>query len=146
MKIIIDGDACPVKDIAIEIAKEKQIDVEIYFDTAHVYSSDYATVKFVQKGFDSVDFAILNVAKRGDIIITNDYGLSGMLITKGCIVLTAFGLEINNDNIEQLLSQRYINQQARKAKVRTKGPKKRTKDDDEKFKTTFLKLLNKKDN
>jgi len=141
MKIVIDGDACPVKELAIQIAKEHSIEVIIYFDTAHVYSSEYATVKFVEKGFDSVDFAILNSVKKGDIVITNDYGLSGMLITKGCFVVTAFGLEITNFNIEQLLGQRYINQQARKAKVRTKGPKKRTTEDDQKFVYTFKNII-----
>lgn len=141
MRIVIDGDACPVKEITIEVAKQNDIEVIIFFDTAHVYQNDYATVKFFDKGADSVDFAIISEVKKDDIIITNDYGLAGMILAKGCKALTAFGLEINNFNIEQLLGQRYINQQARKAKVRTKGPKKRTLEDDMKYEQQLIKII-----
>ncbi len=141
MKIIIDGDACPVKEIVIDIAKERNIPVTIFFDTAHVYQNDYADVRFIEKGNDKVDFAILSAVSIGDIVVTNDYGLASMVLAKNAKVVTNFGLEITNFNIEQLLSQRYISAKARKAKIRTKGPKKRTTDDDNNFIKTLLRLL-----
>jgi len=142
MKIVIDGDGCPVKDITIDTAKEYKLEVIIFFDTAHVYQDDYAKVIYVNKGFDSVDFEILSKIDNGDIVVTGDYGLSGMLLTRGCKVISPKGLIITNSNIEQLLSQRFISQKARKAKVRTKGPKKRTNEDDVKYQKNLIRILN----
>lgn len=144
MKIIIDGDGCPVKDITINLAKHYNTEVTIFFDTAHVYQSDYAKVIYVEKGFDSVDFALLKVSSKGDIVVTQDYGLASMCLSKGCVVINQNGLIYTDTNINSLLNQRYMSKKARDAKIRVKGPKKRSSELDEKFKYTLNKILNDK--
>ena len=80
MKILIDADGCPVVKQTIDIAKEKQIEVVVFCDTSHVINSDYAKTVTVSKGADSVDFALVNQVSRGDIVVTQDYGLSAMVL------------------------------------------------------------------
>jgi uncharacterized protein YaiI (UPF0178 family) len=46
-----------------------------------------------------------------------------------------------NDNIDKLLMERHIGQKVRRSGGRTKGPAKRTKEDDDKFETAFVKML-----
>ena len=60
MKIIVDADACPVKEEILSVAKKNQIEVIMYFDTSHVYEDGYSQVFIVDKGADSVDFALMN--------------------------------------------------------------------------------------
>ena len=43
------------------------------------------------QGNDSVDYAILKDVKKGDLVITQDYGEAGMLLTKGAIVVHPSG-------------------------------------------------------
>lgn len=77
----------------------------------------------VDKGPDSVDFKLLSVLKRGDIVITGDYGLAAMCIAKGGIVINHNGKELTSDNIDQLLAFRFESAKIRRAGGRTKGPK-----------------------
>lgn len=146
MRILVDGDACPVKEILIEIAKEYELEVQIFFDSAHIYENDYAKVIICDKGADSVDYVLLKELKKEDIVITNDYGLSALALTKLAYVVSFSGLVINNDNIDGLLNSRYMSAKARKADKHIKGPSKRTKHMDESFHFSLVRVINENSN
>ena len=133
MKIFIDADGCPVIKPAEKIAEENKIFVEIFCDTSHEIHSDYAHVNTVSKGSDSVDFAIVNCISPGDILITQDYGLAAMAISKRARVITQNGLEISDENLQNLLLSRHISKKERRAGNRIKGPKKRTQSQNSAF-------------
>ena len=44
MKVIIDADACPVVDIATDIAKERNIECVIVCDNTHSIKKDGMTI------------------------------------------------------------------------------------------------------
>ncbi|EYE89548.1 hypothetical protein Q428_01840 [Fervidicella metallireducens AeB] len=137
MKILVDGDACPVKDIIVKVAKEFKIDVVIFIDTSHIYSDDYSVVVTVDKGADSVDIALINKTQPGDIVVTQDYGLATMVLSKKGYAINNHGLIYTNENIDALLMQRYIGQKLRKSGVKTHNPRKRTSEDNSKFEAQF---------
>ena len=70
MKILIDGDACPVIKIAENIAKDFKIECEIFCDTCHVIKSNYSKITITGQGSDAADFKLINSCKSGDIVIT----------------------------------------------------------------------------
>ena len=76
MTIYIDADACPVIRIAETIAKKHSIPVTLLCDTSHLLRSDYSTVITVGEGADAVDLALINLCRRGDIVVTQDYGVA----------------------------------------------------------------------
>ena len=78
MKILIDADACPVTRIAEDIARKHSIPVVLLCDTNHILNSEYSTVKTVGAGADAVDIALINLCRREDIVITQDYGLAAL--------------------------------------------------------------------
>ena len=133
MKVYIDGDGCPVIDITIKIAKQYNIECIIITDTAHSFNKYDVEVITVSKGADSVDFKIVNMVNENDIIITQDYGLAAMCLAKKAHVLNQNGLIFNEYNIGSLLEQRHLSKKIRMAGGRTKGPSKRTKEQDEAF-------------
>jgi len=139
MEIIVDADACPVKHIIEAAAKEYQIPVTMIIDTSHILSSGYSEVITVSKGADSVDFAVITRASRGDIIVTQDYGVAAMALGKGAHAIHQSGLIFTNDNIDQLLMTRHLTKKAIRSKKKNhvKGPKKRTLEDDLRFETKF---------
>lgn len=143
MKIIIDADACPVTDIAVNIAKEKGIECIIVCDTAHEIVRAGAETIVVPQGADAVDFAIISKTESGDIIVTQDYGLASIILSKEAHAINQDGLIYNKFNIESLLFSRHMSQKMRNAGKRTKGPKKRTPDQDREFEANLLKLLRK---
>jgi uncharacterized protein len=144
MKIYVDADACPVKDIIISEGTKFNLPVVLVTSFSH-YSNqpqlDGVETIYVDTGADSADYRIMKLAKQRDIIITQDYGLASLGLGKGCIVLHHKGFRYNNDNIDQLLQTRYLSAMARKSGKRTKGPKPFTEEDRKKFKELFVKVL-----
>lgn len=141
MKILIDADGCPVVDISVKVAKDYGLEIVIVKNYSHEFYDDYATVITVDKAPDSADFYIANKAQMGDIVITQDYGLAAMAISKGALCLNQNGLIISSKNIDSLLTRRYINREIRrKHKVYTKF-KKREKKQDKKFEKSLRYLI-----
>lgn len=142
MRILVDADACPVKQIIVRLAKKKKIPVTMLIDTSHELSDGYSTIIIVDKQTDSVDFALMSLLEREDIVVTQDYGLAAMVIGKGARALNQNGLVFTDENMDKLLMERHIGGKMRRGGGRTKGPTKRTKDDDARFEAAFEQLLN----
>ena len=141
MKILIDADACPVTDIAVKIAKEYSIECIILCDTAHFIVRDGASTVTVEKGADSVDFRLVNMVENGDIAVTQDYGLAAMCLAKKAVPINQNGMIFTDNNIEKLLYTRFVSKKIRMAGGRTKGPKKRTKEQDIEFEKNLRMLI-----
>lgn len=137
MKIIIDADACPVVDIAVGIAKERNLECILVCDNTHFIQKDGAETIIVDKGADSADCKIANLTEKGDVVITQDYGLAALVLGKSGKSLNQNGLIYSDTNIENLLFTRFIGKKERMAGNRTKGPKKRTPQNDADFIKAF---------
>ncbi|MEG2146304.1 MAG: YaiI/YqxD family protein [Lachnospiraceae bacterium] len=143
MSIYVDADACPVVRIVEKIAKKHEIPVTLLCDTNHELYSDYSEIKVIGAGADAVDFALINLCKRDDIVVTQDYGVAAMALGKGAYCIHQSGKWYTNENIDQMLLERHISKQARRAgkKNHIKGPRKRTEEDDKRFEESFEKML-----
>ncbi len=140
MQLLIDADGCPVVDLSIRLASEYNIKPILLCDDAHVFNKPGATTMSVSIGADSVDFALVNLVKKGDIVLTQDYGLAAMCLAKNAFVLNQNGLVYTSDNIDTLLESRHSAKKARRAGHRIKGPSKRTSAQDDAF-CASLKVL-----
>ena len=124
MKIVVDADACPVKNEIVKIAKRSGLEVIMVCDTSHVVTSDYAKVITVDKGADSVDFALINMVKIGDIVVSQDYGVAAMALAKRAFAIGNSGKLYTQFNIDAMLNQRYLSKEnRRKGGKFSKGPK-----------------------
>ena len=143
MKIFVDADACPVIDIVEDIATKYNIPVTLLCDTNHVLTSDYSEVVVVGAGADAVDYKLISICRRGDIVVSQDYGVAAMALGKGAYAIHQSGKWYTNDNIDQMLMERHLNKKARRSthKSHMKGPRKRTSEDDEKFARSFEKMV-----
>ena len=146
MRILVDADACPVKEIIVRLAKQRSIPVTMLIDTSHQLNDGYCTVVTVDKQADSVDFALMGLLTSDDVVVTQDFGLATMVLGKGARAVNQNGLVYTNDNIDKLLMERHISAKVRRGGGRTKGPSKRTKEDNERFEAIFSKLLDSEGN
>lgn len=143
MKIYIDADGCPVVNLTVEIAKAHNIPVVIVKNYAHEITNAYATIVTVDIEADSADYYIINHIEKGDIVVTQDYGVAAITISKEAICITQNGLIISNINIDGLLHSRHMNQQLRKSKKHYSKIKKRTQQDNVKFQDQLQFLITK---
>ncbi len=142
MRIYIDADACPVTRIAEDIARKHGIPVTLLCDTSHVLTSDYSEVRVIGAGADAVDIALINLCRRGDIVITQDYGVAALALGKGARAIHQSGKRFTDDNIDGLLMDRHLAGKARRSgKRHLKGPAKRTPQDDLRFAESFEQLI-----
>ena len=143
MQIYVDADACPVVGIVESIAEKYNIPTTLLCDTNHVLYSDYSAVIVVGAGADAVDYKLISICHKGDIVVSQDYGVAAMALGKGAYAIHQSGKWYTNENIDQMLMERHLNKKARRGshKNHIKGPKKRTEEDDKRFAQSFEKLI-----
>ncbi|MBR2796281.1 MAG: YaiI/YqxD family protein [Clostridia bacterium] len=142
MKVYVDADACPVTRIAERVAKEHSIPVVLLCDTNHVLYSNYSEIRVIGAGADAVDIALINLCQRGDIVVTQDYGVAALALGKGAKAIHQSGLWYTDENIDGLLMERHMAKVARRrSKNHLKGPAKRTDEDDRRFEESLRKLI-----
>lgn len=140
--ILVDADACPVVRIVEEVARRFACPVTLLCDTNHILQSDYSQVRIIGAGADAVDFALFNLCQSGDVVVTQDYGVAAMALGKAAYAIHQSGRLYTNENIDQLLMERHLAKKARQSsKHHLKGPRKRTREDDERFENAFTQLL-----
>ena len=146
MKIIVDADACPVKDIIFKETKYKDIPVILVSSISHFSNQDvpaHVETIYVDAGRDAADFRIVALASKEDIVVTQDYGLASLLLPKGTRVLHHKGFEYDDMNIDHLLNTRHISAAIRQGGGRTKGPKPFSKEDQQAFLKLFQETIKK---
>ena len=141
MKIIVDADACPKYALQICFRLGLQYQIEVW--TVASFDHNILSEHHITVGDNSqeADLKILNLTKAGDIIITQDFGLAAMVLGKGAYAMGPKGQAYRPETIEFLLEERELKAKFRRSGGRTKGPKKRTADDDEAFAMGLTSLI-----
>ena len=121
MQIYVDADACPVVSIVEEVAEKYRIDVTLLCDTNHILTSDYSEVIVVGAGADAVDYKLISICHKGDIVVSQDYGVAAMALGKGRTMSGGHRLCADRSG--------------------SGDPKKRTEEDDKRFAQSFEKLV-----
>ena len=141
MKVIVDADACPkgCLEAVLKLSREAGVKTVTVADFSHEIESDcHITV-----GGDSqaADIKTVNMTERGDIVVTQDIGLAAIVLAKGGLAIGPAGQEYREENIESALAEREIKAKFRRSGGRTKGPSKRTAEDDRRFADAFGAML-----
>jgi uncharacterized protein YaiI (UPF0178 family) len=141
MKIMVDADACPKSVLQICMSIGHQYGVQVWTVASFNHSIDSDHPVIVGNDPQEADIKIINMTEEGDIIVTQDWGLAAVVLGKGAKCLSPAGREFRPDKIQFLLEEREIKSKLRRSGVRTKGPKKRTVDDDRRFETCLERIL-----
>lgn len=150
MKIYVDADACPVKQEIINIAEKYQLEIVFIFSISHsgnlrlVESYKNVEIIMVDNVSQAADMAIINRVNSEDVVITGDFGLASIVISKKAAAISFSGGLFNTDNIDKLLFERHLSSVIRKGGGKIKGPAKRSKEDNLKFKSALESVILKK--
>ena len=142
MKIIVDADACPVKSEIIEIARKYKISVCMVASFDHRLP-EVVDVEMIQvdRSDQSADMYIANYVKKGDLVITQDFGLACIVMAKHAITISFRGEQYSEDNIDYLLERRAESAKKRRQGLRSKGPKSFTDEDRKRFQQKLTNIL-----
>lgn len=141
MKIYVDADGSPVVNTAINVAKEFNLEIILVKNYAHRIHDDYAQVISVDISQDSADLYIVNHLNKGDIVITQDYGLAALVLSKDANVMNQNGMIFTKDNIDHMLNRRHIHSKIRRQGKHHSKVKKRTSKSNSIFETKLRELI-----
>ncbi|WP_370656206.1 YaiI/YqxD family protein [Paenibacillus pedocola] len=141
-KIVVDGDACPVKKEIAAVARSFGVPVLMVSSFDHVLQAEEGVaVVQVDRGADSADLYIANHISAGDIVITQDYGLAALALGKRCRVLSNRGQEYEDSKMDFMLEGRHARAVERRRGHYSKGPKAITAEEKNLFQHKLTKLL-----
>ena len=122
---------------------KRSLPTTLLCDTNHILYSDYSEVIVVGAGADAVDYKLISICHKGDVVVTQDYGVAAMALGKGAYAIHQSGKWYTNENIDQMLMERHLNKKARRSshKNHIRGSRKRTEEDDVRFAQSFEKLI-----
>lgn len=143
MKIIIDADAAPrqVMQICKKATGHFSVQLVTVASFNHVIDSDCHLM--VSDEPQATDIRVANLTERGDLVVTQDWGLAALVLAKGAVVLTPKGRVFQNKEITFLLEKRETMSKIRRSGKRVRGPKKRRRVDDKRFEKNLYKWLRK---
>jgi len=141
LRIVVDADACPrsVLQICFKLADKYGLAVWTVASFNHNIESDHHIV--VGNTSQEADLKIMNLTEPEDIVITQDWGLAAMVLGKGAKCLSPMGREYNVVTMDFLLEEREVKAKLRRAGGRTRGPKKRSTEDDMCFEQSLNKCI-----
>lgn len=140
-RLYIDADGCPVVNQALKISSRRHVESFLVCDTAHQIKRHGAETIVVSKGADSADFCLVSRLQKGDLVVTQDYGLAAMCLTRGAKVIDQNGMRYTEENIEGLLAARAEATRIRRGGGRLKGPSKRMPEQNEAFVAAFNDMI-----
>ncbi|WP_150266351.1 YaiI/YqxD family protein [Paenibacillus tepidiphilus] len=141
-RIVVDGDACPVKQEIAQAARIFGIPVVMVSSYDHVLrEEDGVTVVQVDRGDQMADLYIANHISPGDVVLTQDYGLAALALGKRCRVMSFRGQEYDDTRMDFMLEGRHAKAVQRRRGVYGKGPKAFTAEEKNFFQHKLTKLL-----
>lgn len=150
MKIYVDADACPVKQAVIDLASKYQLNAVFIFSISHSgnlkLNKERKNIEFVMVDnvSQAADMAIINRVNSEDIVITGDFGLASIVLSKKAAVISHSGNIFDESTIDKLLFERHLSAFIRNSGGRVKGPAKREKQENDKFRNVLESVILKK--
>ena len=130
IRIIIDADACPVKDETYRVAKRYQLNVILVSNMwMRTPTEPWLEQIVVNDHPDAAADWIAEQATEQDIVITADIPLAGRCLEKNARVMSPRGRYYTENDIGEALSNRDLREQLRDMGIMTGGPKPFSKQD-----------------
>ena len=117
MKVLLDADGSPVREITEKLCQKYGAKLLMVKNYSQDFSSIYGEIISVDISKEAADIYIANHAKSGDLVITNDKGLSSLGLSKNARVMDFQGNFIDDDNIVAMLESRHFNKKMRERQI-----------------------------
>ncbi|MBB5716186.1 YaiI/YqxD family protein [Sphingomonas aerophila] len=141
-RILVDADACPVKDEVYRVAWRVGVPVTVV-SNQHLRVPDHPQVKrvVVGSGFDAADDWIAEASGPGAVVITADILLADRCLKAGADVLAPTGKPFTTSSIGAAIATRAIMADLRAGGEQIGGPAPFSKADRSRFLTALDAVL-----
>ena len=124
IKILVDGDACPVKDEVYVVATRYGLRVALVANARMHVPSGFGVEMIVVDGTpDAADDWIVEHVEPGDVVVTADIPLAARCLADGARVLGTNGRPFTEDSIGGALATRELKSHLREIGIASGGPR-----------------------
>lgn len=121
--ILVDADACPVKDEVYKVAARHTLKVVVVANAAIAVPRDPLVERVVvSQGLDVADDWIAERARPGAVVVTADVPLAARCVKAGASVIAPNGKPFSERSIGMALATRNLMDELRSAGAVTGGP------------------------
>jgi len=108
--ILIDADACPVKEEAYRVARRYAVPVKVVSNSYINVPRELPLIEriVVDSGFDAADDWIVEAAGPRSIVVTTDILLADRALKKGAVVIAPTGKKFDAASIGNAIAQRAL--------------------------------------
>ncbi len=142
LTVLVDADACPVKEEVYRVARRYQMRVLVVANTPLRVPTQAGIELVVRTGFGAADDWIAEQAGPGDIVVTADIPLAARCLQKEARVLDPKGRLFSEDDIGEALATRELMDQLRQGGTVTGGPAPMTPRDRSRFLSRLDEVVN----
>ena len=123
LTILVDADACPVKEEIYKVAFRRQVAVKVV-SNMRLRVPDHPLIArvTVSDAFDAADDWIADNADAKSVVITSDILLADRCLKAGAQALKSNGQPFTPDSIGSALAGRMVGEHLRSMGVATSGP------------------------
>jgi len=140
-RILVDADACPVKDEVVRVAERHGLKVVLVSNRWHRGDHPLVEKVVVPEGMDAADDVIAERAQAGDVVVTADVPLAARCVAKGAKAMDPRGRLFAEANIGMQVAMRDLMKSLRDAGEVTGGPSGFTRQDRSRFLSTLETLV-----
>ena len=106
MKFLVDADSCPKSARDLVIRRAEKINARVIFAANRRIEADGAQMEICSNKENAADDRIVELAEKGDLVVTRDIPLAKRLVEKEVAALDDRGRVFNKNNINEFLSLR----------------------------------------
>jgi uncharacterized protein YaiI (UPF0178 family) len=140
--LLVDGDACPVKDEIYVVATRYGVGVALVANSRlHVPAGFGVQMIVVDGAPDAADDWIAGNARPGDVVVTADIRLAARCLAAGALVLGTDGRPFTEDSIGGALATRDLKEALRETGTPSGGPRALTPRDRSRFASKLDELV-----
>ena len=141
-RILVDADACPVKDEVYKVAWRREVPVVIVSNSwLRIPQHPLVTRQVVSDTFDAADDWIAGAAQPGAVVITADILLADRCLKAGAAIVSPTGREFTSASIGGQIATRAIMADLRAGGDQIGGPAAFSKTDRSRFLQTLDTVL-----
>lgn len=142
MRLIVDGDACPVKDLVLRSAHRLGLPLLLVSNSRMAFGQEPGvTPVIVPEGPDQADAWIVEACTPADLVITADIPLAAAVVAKGGLALGHRGEVFDEASIGDRMATWALHRALRDEGQILGGPKAYNNKDRAEFSNAFEKLV-----
>ncbi len=125
MRILVDGDSSGRRDLIVGLALEYSAELHWVNNVSQAppqaVDGLMLSTYLADRDKESADVVLMNLAAKGDLVVTGDLGLAAVVIAKGAAALSPRGHWYRTDKLAEQLEFRHLGKERRRQGERAGG-------------------------